>query len=159
MTFKIEKDTKVWDSIKSQAKILNNFETEVGWFPENRYGSDNENLQMAQVAQWNNEGHALQGVPPRPFLSVGFPRALRLNIQKDVFKDVIRAISEGSGALVRIKRTEQELENVLRKVMIDWNDPPNSIWTIEAKGFNDPLINTSQLVANVTAKTHKKGEY
>lgn len=155
MSIKIEKDTKAWENIKKQSKLINDYETETGWFPENRYGSDNENLQMAQVAQWNNEGHALQGVPPRPFMTVGFPRAIKS--RKEIFQGVVQALVEGKNALVAMKANERILEDTLRQVMIDWDTPPNSPRTVEAKGFNDPLINTSQLVANVTSKTVKKG--
>ena len=41
--------------------------------------------------------------------------------------------------------------------MIDWDTPRNAPTTVELKGFDDPLIETSELISNITSKTTKRG--
>lgn len=164
MAFKLTKDTKVWDSIKKNVKESDRFAVNLGWFEENQYGADNDNLPMAQVAQWNNEGH-INGnnslvpgaiTPPRPFMSVGLKDALKAGANKDDFKDLINSVLSGESVLTAMQKTTTNFERTLKKVMLDWDTPRNAPLTVELKGFDDPLVNSSELIANVTAKVEKK---
>lgn len=160
MAFKLTKDTKVWDAIKKNLQTANTYDINLGWFEENKYGADNDNLQMAQVAQWNNEGHRNDNgsiTPPRPFMTVGLRGALKAGANKDDFKDMVESVLEGKSILTVMQKTTTNFERTLRKVMLDWDTPRNAPLTIELKGFDDPLVETSELIANVTAKVEKKG--
>lgn len=161
MSFKLTKDTKVWDRIKKNIKQAEVYNLNLGWFEENKYGPSNDNLQMAQVAQWNNEGHRNDNgtiTPPRPFMTVGLRSAFKAGANKDDFKDMINSLFEGKSILTAMKAASNNFERTLRKVMLDWDTPPNAPLTIELKGFDDPLVNSSELIANVTAKVEKKGD-
>ncbi len=165
MSFKLKVDKSGWDKLKKELLKADTYEVQLGWHPENQYGPDNDNLKMAQVAQWNNEGH-INGsnslvpgaiTPPRPFMTVGLPGAFKAGANKDDFKDMVVAVLKGQSVLTAMQKTTNNFERTLRKVMLDWDTPPNAPLTVELKGFDDPLVNSSELIANVTAKVEKKG--
>lgn len=162
MAIKLTKDTKVWDAVKKNLmKTIPKIQT--GWFAENVYGSDNDNLQMAQVAQWNNEGHVngansvVPGsiTPPRPFMTVGLVSAMKAGANKDDFQDMISAVTQGRDVMRVMETSGKNFERTLRKVMVDWDTPPNSPLTIELKGFDNPLIDSSELIANINSRVEK----
>lgn len=165
MSFKLKVDKSGWEKLKKELLKAEAHEVQLGWFEENQYGPDNDNLQMAQVAQWNNEGH-INGAnslvpgaitPPRPFMTVGLPGAFKAGANKDDFKDMVVAVLKGESVLTAMQKTTNNFERTLRKVMLDWDTPPNAPLTVELKGFDDPLVNSSELIANITAKVEKKG--
>jgi len=155
----IKKNTAVWDKLK--ADLLKNIPpVNVGWFAGQNYGSDNDNLPYAQVAQWANEGH-INGqnslvpgsvTPPRPFMTSGLMGALKAGANKDDFKDMIKAVASGKEVMTVLNKAGQNFERTLRKVMLDWDTPRNAPLTIELKGFDDPLVETSELIANVSSR-------
>lgn len=158
-------DKSAWNKLKKNFLQADSFEARVGWFPEDRYGSENDNLQMAQVAKWNEEGHNNGAgslvpdaeTPPRPFMRVSFRNALKAGSNDREFRQIVQAVVEGKSVMQPLKSSGRAFENTLRKVMIDFDNPGNAALTIEMKGFDDPLINSSQLVANVNSKVAKKG--
>ena len=165
MSFKLKVDKSGWNKIKKNLQQAEIYNVNLGWFEENVYGPDNDNLQMSQVAQWNNEGH-INGAnslvpgaitPPRPFMSVGLPGAFKAGANKDDFKDMVQAVITGKSVLTAMQKSTTNFERTLRKVMLDWDTPRNAPPTVEMKGFDDPLRNSSELIANVTAKVEKKG--
>lgn len=156
---KFTKNTAQWDKIRKQLlKDIPSIKT--GWFQGQNYGSDNDNLPYAQVAFLNEEGHingagsAFPGsiTPPRPFMRVGLAVAIKAGANKDDFKDMIEAVASGKSILIAMQKTTNNFERTLRKVMLDWDTPMNSPKTEELKGFNNPLVETSELIANVTSK-------
>lgn len=156
---KFTKNTAQWEKIRKQLlKDIPSIKT--GWFQGQNYGSDNDNLPYAQVAFLNEEGHingagsAFPGsiTPPRPFMRVGLAVAIKAGANKDDFKDMIEAVASGKSILIAMQKTTNNFERTLRKVMLDWDTPMNSPKTEELKGFNNPLVETSELIANVTSK-------
>lgn len=160
MSFKLKVDKSGWNKLKKSFQQAEIYNVNLGWFEENKYDSTNDNLQMATVAQWNNEGHINDNgslTPPRPFMSVGLPGAFKAGANKDDFKDMVEAVLTGKSVLAAMQKSSNNFERTLRKVMLDWDTPRNAPLTIELKGFDDPLVETSELIANVTAKVEKKG--
>lgn len=45
-----------------------------------------------------------------------------------------------------------DVEGALRQSIIETNDPPNAPYTIEKKGFNKPLIDTSLMIKSITSE-------
>lgn len=159
----ITKDLTVWNKLKKNFRQAETLEGQLGWFEEDRYGSDNDNLQMATVAHWQEEGTAGgqgngSGIPPRPVMRVGLRLAFTKGSNQDDFRDLVRAITLGKSPLVALKASSEDFKKTLRKAMDDWNTPPNAQSTIENKGFNDPWIETGQLQDGVNFKVGKKGE-
>lgn len=165
MSFKLTVDKSGWKKLKQNLQQAETYNVNLGWFPENQYGPDNSNLPMAYVAKITEEGHindsdaAFPGAitPPRPFMRVGLLGALKAGANKDDFKDMVQAVLTGKSILVAMQKSTTNFERTLRKVMLDWDTPMNSPKTKELKGFDDPLVNSSELIANVTAKVEKKG--
>ena len=161
----ITKDTRVWEKMKNNFKQAEQYEGRLGWFPEDRYGSDNGNLPMAYIAYLNEVGHkngadaVIPGAetPPRPFMRVNLKNALKAGANDKEFRKMVEAVVEGKSILQPLKASSAAFKDTLRKVMLDFDNPPNAALTVEMKGFDDPLIKTSQLVANVNSKVAKKG--
>ena len=63
---RIVKDTRVWESMKKNLKAGKHLSVNVGFFDE-MYGPENDNLYVAQVAQWQEEG--TDKIPMRPLVS------------------------------------------------------------------------------------------
>lgn len=151
---KFTKKTAQWDKIK-RSLLKKTPSIETGWFAGQSYGSDNDNLPYATVAQWNNEGHRNDNgsiTPPRPFMSMGLARALNVGANRDDFKDMIQAVVSGRSVMTVLNKAGTNFERTLRKVMLDWDTPRNAPLTIELKGFDDPLVETSELIANVNSR-------
>ena len=157
MSMKLTVDKSVWNNLKKSFDKAEMLENRLGWFEENRYGSDNDNLPMAQVAQWIEEGVASKNIPPRPYMRVGLRGALMKGSNDASFKRIITAVANGQDVFKALHRECDSFRQTLRQVMIDWDTPPNSPTTIELKGFDDPLIESSELISNVSSKTTKRG--
>lgn len=153
---KIEKDTKVWDQIKKNLLKSNTQELQIGFFPEAKYGPDNDNLQVAQIAQFNEEGTETN--PPRPFMRVGFLAPIRKGIYDSYFAESIERIAEGKSSFIQeYVKLGPMFVNDLKEVIEKWDTPPNSPRTIERKGFDNPLIDSGLMHDSVDFKVEKKG--
>ena len=157
MSMKLTVDKKVWNNLKKSFIKAEMFEDQVGWQADAVYGSDNENLPMAQVAQWLEEGVASKNIPPRPFMRVGFKAALSKGANDASFKRIVTAVANGQDVFKALHKEGDSFRQTLRQVMIDWDTPRNAPTTVELKGFDDPLIETSELISNITSKTTKRG--
>lgn len=157
MSMKLAVDKRVWLDLKKSFAKAEMFEDQLGWFEDNRYGSDNDNLPMSQVAQWIEEGVASKNIPPRPYMRVGLRGALMKGSNDASFKRIITAVANGQDVFKALHREGDSFRQTLRQVMIDWDTPPNAPTTIELKGFDDPLIESSELISNVSVKTAKRG--
>ena len=157
MSMKITVDKSVWNNLKKSFAKAEMLEDQVGWQDDAVYGSDNENLPMAQVAQWLEEGVASKNIPPRPFMRVGFKAALTKGANDASFKRIVTAVANGQDVFKALHKEGDSFRQTLRQVMIDWDTPRNAPTTVELKGFDDPLIETSELISNITSKTTKRG--
>ena len=157
MSMKITVDKSVWNNLKKSFAKAEMLEDQVGWQDDAVYGSDNENLPMAQVANWLEEGVASKNIPPRPFMRVGFKAALSKGANDASFKRIITAVANGQDVFKALHKEGDSFRQTLRQVMIDWDTPRNAPTTVELKGFDDPLIETSELISNITSKTTKRG--
>jgi hypothetical protein len=146
---KVTKDTKVWEKIKRGMLKAEREEVQVGWI-NSSYGPDNDNLHHAQIAQWQEEGVASQNIPPRPFMRVGLSTALKGGASKEAFEQLARSVANGEQVLKPLRVVGVSVANTLAKVMEDWTTPMNAPKTVELKGFNDPLVETHELIDNIT---------
>ena len=157
MSMKFTVDKRAWLDLKKSFAKAEMYEDQLGWFEDNRYGSDNDNLPMAQVAQWIDEGVASKNIPPRDFIRTGLTNDLKRGTNDASFKRIITAVANGQDVFKALHKEGDSFRQTLRQVMIDWDTPPNSPTTIELKGFDDPLIESSELISNVSVKTAKRG--
>lgn len=159
---KVRKNTKEWDKIKkrllAKKQMLN-----VGWFQGQTYGPDNDNLPLAQVAKWVEEGHREGFVvtPPRPAIRVKFMPDL---IQDKAFRmKILQGVAMVADGKSNWKKMHEfiapDAVALLKKTLKLYNDIPNSPVTIEIKGFNDPWIYTGTLVNAVDYKIEDYKKY
>ena len=155
-------DKAVWNKLKKSFRAVESLENQLGWQADAKYGAENANLQMAQVAKWQEEGTEGgqgngSGIPPRPFMRVGLRDKLKAGTNKESFKQMVIAVATGKDVFRAFHNEGDSFRQTLRQVMIDWTEPGNADATIRTKGFNDPLVETSQLIANITSTTVRKG--
>lgn len=156
MAFKLTKDTKVWDRLKKDLNSNSGLELKVGFFENSVYGPENDNLQVAQVAQWNEEGSATN--PTRPFIRVGFMSPIKAGSYEKYFKLAITRILEGKSSFAtEYKILGPVAVKDMKQSIADWDTPPNSPITIADKGFNNPLIDSGLMYESVDFKVEKKG--
>lgn len=156
MSMKLTVDKRVWQNLKKSFAKAEVYEDQLGW-QDTAYGSDNESLPHAQVAQWIEEGVASKNIPPRPYMRVGLRGALMKGSNDVSFKRIITAVANGKDVFKALHKEGDSFRQALRQVMMDWDTPPNAPTTIELKGFDDPLIESSELISNISVKTVNRG--
>lgn len=143
------KDTRVWDSMKKNLLKGNYKSLDVGFFDE-YYGPENDNLPVAQVAKWQEEG--TENIPMRPFMRAGF---MIKNVEKEGW--ITAEVKQMLDAVAMGRMTWNQLYHKLGPVMVKimqkeiemWPIPMNAPLTVELKGFNDPLIDTGKMLDSV----------
>lgn len=155
MSFKITKDISGLRQLKKKLEQLNRTELDWGFFEEDRYGPENDNLPVATVAQIHETGSDF--IPRRPF----FTEALR-KIKTVQIENFVKA-SIGVGSI----QTEHLL-NMLGERLVDgvkeeietWTTPPNSaMWTLIKASLGaptKPLEFTGQMLNSVKFKIRKR---
>jgi len=146
---KVTIDKSVWNKLKKGFVAAQKQDVKVGWI-NSSYSSDNDNLHHAQVAQWIEEGVASQNIPPRPYMRVGLPDAFNQGKSEEAFKQLVISVANGKQTLTPLKAVGASVANTLEGVMEGWTTPMNAPLTIELKGFNDPLVETHELIDNIT---------
>lgn len=133
-------------------KKLDGTEVEVGFFSEDRYGPDNDNLPVATVAAYNEFGTRFN--PTRPFMSDTFrDMSNRRLIEKGVRDVAVAAIKDGRSVQRLLKALGSMIGEMIEKSIEDWPGS-NSLSTIEKKGFNDPLFDTGVMLKSVKFEIH-----
>src|SRR5699024_10936387 len=123
----------------------------VGWINPPFYTDRREGLNVAQVAQWNEEGKvSITGasIPPRPFMRVGMAREI-YKILRNKDKELSEVFSGKMNWEQFYNSLSNQLKTALQEVIKEWSLPPNSPHTVRKKGFNDPLIETGLLLQSV----------
>lgn len=157
MSIKITVDTSGWDKIKKNLLQANKESLNVGFFPDSRYGPENDNLPVATVAMWQEEGDPVN-YPPRPFIRMGFLPRLKTAEYVPVFQKAIKSVLDGQATFKQVyTKLGPVMVKGLQNEIISWDTPPNSPQTVEAKGFNDPLINTGKMLESVDFKVERGG--
>lgn len=156
MSFKLTVDKSAWKRMKKDLLKAAAQEVQVGFFGGSNYGPENDNLPVAQVAQWNEEGSATN--PTRPFIRVGFMGPARKGVYDKVFLESMQRIAEGQSSF---KQEYTKLGPLfvkdMKQVITDWDTPRNSDETEAAKGRNDPLVWTGLMRDSVDFKVEQRG--
>lgn len=154
MKLTISKDTKGWEVLRKQLMELGKTELDVG-FINSHYGAENDNLPHALIAQVQEEGSPSQNIPPRPFIRVGFKDYLKSGKADQNFVAIMKLVMSGQSVLKAYTQAGPYFVKHLQDVMKAWDTPPNAPYTVAQKGFNNPLIETGELVNSVDFKVGK----
>ncbi len=148
---KVTCDTKKLDALIKRVAKVDGTEIEIGFFPEDRYGPENNNLPVAQVAYFNEFGTSLN--PTRPFMAQTFEdRNNQFHIAREFKKLAVDLLSNGRGTRRLLKQVGQMVKEMMQ-VSIDDYPGSNSQATIDRKGGrNDPLLDTGKMLESVKFK-------
>lgn len=158
MSFKLKVDKSGWLKMKRELLKGSTLEVQVGIIDPVTYGSDNDNLPVATVWSWQEEGLPAQNIPPRPAIRVGFMAPIKKGSYDKLFVDSMQRIAEGKSTFKEeYTRIGIQAKADLKKAVADWDTPPNSPFTVAEKGFNNPLIDSGLLYESIDFKVDKKG--
>lgn len=147
-------DTSQWEKMKKNLMKGQHLAAKVGFF-DSYYGPENDNLSVAQVAQWQEEG--TDKIPMRPFM-----RYYTMQLEKDEklvreLAPFINQIALGTMSWTQLyNKLGIELVTDLKQVIEKWFIPMNAPLTVELKGFNDPLIDTGKMLDSVEYQLGRK---
>jgi len=137
---------------KLKAVFNSDLALKVGFFEESVY---EDGIQVAQVAQWNEEGTSTN--PMRPFMRVGFGSAISKGVYHSIFVDSIESIIMGKSTFAKeYQKLGPMVVADMQEEIEEWNTPPNSPRTVERKGFNNPLIDTGLMHDSVKFRVEKE---
>ncbi|MNQ35947.1 hypothetical protein D3C85_494540 [compost metagenome] len=155
-------DDSVWLKMKKNLQKGQHLATKVGFF-DKYYGPENDNLSVAQVASWNEEGHNNGGLfpgsvtPPRPFLRMYIFKLEQDGklVQEMAHKIHLVAIGKMTWTTF-YNDLGEEAKNDVKEVIKAWDYPPNGPKTIELKGFNNPLQESDVMLESIEYKIGRK---
>lgn len=155
----VESNTKGWRDLKKRVMALDGTEARIGWFAGQNYGPENQNLPIAQVAQWNEEGHPNGGwfagteTPSRPFIRSFFISLKKSNDFKLFVANELKLYLLGEKTRhATAKAIAEFVRRGLRETIQKWTYIPNSPATIALKGRNDPLVETGTMAKSIAIR-------
>lgn len=151
-TFKVE--TRKLPALRKRLEQLDGMEVEVGFFEEDRYGPENDNLPVAQVAFYNEFGTVHN--PTRPFMAETFEDSLTQTFMQKMVKQVFENVLLNGRAVQRLLRDIGD--GIAEQMMVRILNYPgsNSPETIARKeGRNTPLRDTEFMMNSVKFHIHK----
>lgn len=160
MAFTIKREMKGLAALIKRMQRLDGAEVEIGFFEEDHYGPENNNLPVALVAYLNEYGHSLgpQGVPERPFMHETFgDRMAQFHMARAMREVFMAAITDGR-AVERLMKKLGRMVGDLLEVAIDDYPGHNSETTIARKGKDDPLRDTDKMINSVRFQVHRGGK-
>lgn len=157
MAFTLKVDTSVWDKMKKDLLKASGQEVQVGIVEPVNYGSDNDNLAVAQVWQWQEEGLPAKNIPTRPAIRVGFMAPIKKGSYDNYFIESIQRIAEGKSTFKQeYVRLGMVAKVGLKDAVEKWDSPRNSPVTVALKGFDNPLIDSGLLYDSIDFKVDKR---
>lgn len=145
-TFKVE--TRKLPALIKRLDKLNGTEIDVGFFEDDRYGPENDNLPVAQVAYYNEFGTVHN--PTRPFMQETFSDDLTQKWIAKMMKSVFESALTNGRAVHRLLQELGDGTAELLKVQILNYPGSNSAATIALKGGrNTPLRDTEFMMNSV----------
>jgi hypothetical protein len=151
---RLKSNTKGWDRLKKRLVRFDRRSFDVGFFEDKKYGSENDNLSVAEVAMINDGGSSTN--PPRPFFSVDFKDYADKSFQKKAKKLFVALVLQTNVAYVReLKSMGAEYSLSLKTFILDYPGSNSDDWA-EAKGFNDPLYHTGTMASAVDYRITKR---
>lgn len=110
-------------------------------------------VSILEVAIFNEFGTST--APARPAFRFSALKMRPAIIQKQ--KEMLEALIDGRTTMAAgLGKIGVYAKNETRRIVREWDSPPNSDATVASKGFNDPLIDTEQMVNAIDWVERKK---
>lgn len=153
MPGRLKSNRKGWEQLKKRLAKFDERSIDVGFFRREKYGPDNENLYVAEVAYINDQGNST--VPPRPFMSVDFESYVSSEYKKKAKHLFLKLLFHKNVPFLKeLQSIGQEFSDELKTIIYDYPGN-NSQWWAEFKGFDDPLFHTGVMVNAVNYRVKK----
>ena len=151
------KDDKVWQKMKKNLIKGQSLTVKVGVF-DKYYGEENDNLPVAQVFQWQEEG--TENIPMRPAI-----RYFIMQLEEEgkfipFISKYLNSVAMGSMTWTQLyDKIGEAAAKDLKEVVDQWEVPPNAPSTIAQKGGrNDPLVDTGTMRDSIEHKIGRKAD-
>lgn len=125
--------------LKKFIKSVKNKGVFVGYTQHYHY--DETGASAALVAATNEYGRPEKGQPPRPFIRSTVRKRSRQ--WKDLAASVFNRTEDWNKILDEVGVT---IADDISETIAKWKEPPNAPSTIKKKGFNDPLVDTGNMM-------------
>lgn len=153
---KVTYNKKGLESLFQELKNLASHQVEWGFFEDAVYTSDkNAGTHVATIANMQQEGFSKESygrrveTPARPFfddqirnIQRGRRNPLGARVVKQMEYAVWQVVMQEKAPHRALAPLGETLQVTLSQAITDWTYPENSAWTVDEKGFNDPLIET-----------------
>lgn len=158
-TTKVTYDKKGLEDLFQELKNIAAHQVEWGFFEDAVYTSDkNAGTHVATIANMQQEGFSRESyggrveTPARPFfddqirnIKAGRRNPLGNRIVSQMEFGVWQVLQQNKAPHRAFTPLGEALQVTLSQSIIDWTTPPNAEFTIDEKGFNDPLIETGTM--------------
>ena len=156
----IKKDFSGLNKLKDGLLLLKQMKTDIGFFADKNYGSDNDNLPVATVALIQETGNKY--VPPRPFFSMAIQDCVTGTARESIEFNMGRAALSAyisQPASKGLLRASEAVKNSVTRHIDAWGEgypfPRNSKPTKDRKGHDKPLIDTRTMRESVDIRMSK----
>lgn len=147
MGFTFKSETRKLPALIKRLDKLNGTVVDVGFFEEDRYGPENNNLPVATVAYYNEYGTIHN--PTRPFMEETFNSPLGRRYIEGMYKRIFEnAIKNGRSVSRLLKDLGEDVAGLMQTTILNYPGS-NSPATIAAKGKNTPLRDTEFMMKSV----------
>lgn len=153
MGFTFKAETRKLPALQKRLAQLNGTEVEIGFFEEDRYGPENDNLPVAQVAYYNEFGTVHN--PTRPFMEETFMAASTQKHMNTMMKAIFESALTNGRAIQRLLQQLGDGVAEQMKSTILHYPGSNSAETIARKGRNAPLRDTEFMMNSVKFQIHR----
>lgn len=153
MGFTIKVETRKLEALCKRVSQFNGTEVEIGFFEEDKYGPENGNQYVANVAAYNEFGTTLN--PTRPFMQETFGDAMNQLHMAWAFKRIVLSLLTNGRAVPRLlQQLGNDVADMLRVSIEDYPGSNSPRW-VRVKGFNDPLFHTGKMLESVKFVIHR----
>lgn len=101
-------------------------------------------IQENGVRKWKDKKGKEWFIPPRPFMSYS-SKIFEPNFSSIIAKELVGKYDSKEALEVASKK----LKEIIQLSIVEWSVPRNAEYTIEKKGFDDPLIETGLMFDSV----------
>ena len=148
-------DEREFDKLIKRVQKLEKKQVDVGFF-DTKYGEDNNNLYVAQVAQWQEEG--APNIYPRPFIRTGLHSAVTSPAYKKAFDKALDSVASNRESASSVcARLGKGLQLELSQAIEDGQRyyPNSDDWAAfkqATTGASSPLVFTGKMRDSVKYK-------
>lgn len=107
--------------------------------------------EMSMIAAVHEYGMPSLGIPERSFIRSGFDENVG-KIERKIRELMPAVIDNSMDPDLFLDTIGEEFASLLKKKLIDLQDPPNSEATIKRKGSSNPLVDTGRLHDSIKHK-------